>query len=64
MKDKIRNTVIRNELNTFNFINNIQNNRLNWINNVKRMEPERIPKLLTDYKLRQTGSTGSEKLSR
>jgi hypothetical protein len=49
LQDKIRNTAIRNEINIFNLNNRIQNNRLNWIHHAKKIEPERIPKQLTDY---------------
>jgi hypothetical protein len=48
LKDQIINTVIRNELNVFNFNNIIQNNRLNWIHDGEKMEPERIPEQLME----------------
>jgi hypothetical protein len=46
LKDQIRNTVVRNKLNTCisNLNNTIQKNRLSWIHRVERMEPEGIPK--------------------
>jgi hypothetical protein len=62
LKDKIRNTVIRNELKIFSVNNRIQNKRLNWINHVARMEPERIHKQLMDYTPRGTRSIGRPKL--
>jgi hypothetical protein len=49
LKDQIRNTVIRNELKIFIIDNRIQNNLLNWIHHVGRMEPECIPKQLMYY---------------
>jgi hypothetical protein len=49
LKDQIRHTVITNELKIFSANNIIQNNRLNWIHHVGRMEPERIPKQLMYY---------------
>jgi hypothetical protein len=58
LKGQIRNTVIRNELKIFSINNIIQNNRLNWIHHVGRMEPERIPKQLMDYTRRVTRSIG------
>jgi hypothetical protein len=61
LKDQIRNTVIRNELKIFSVNNRIQNNRLNWIHHVARMEPERIPKQLMDYTPRVTRSIGRHK---
>jgi hypothetical protein len=61
LKDQIRNTVIRNELKVFSVNNRIQNNRLNWIHHVGRMEPESIPKQLMDYKPRGTRSIGRPK---
>jgi hypothetical protein len=61
LKDQIRNTVIRNELNIFSENNRIQNNRLNWIHRVGRMEPERIPKQLMDYTPGGTSSIGRPK---
>jgi hypothetical protein len=51
-----------NELNIFNLNNIIQNNRLNWIQHVERMNPERIPKQLMEYTLRGTTSIGCQKL--
>jgi hypothetical protein len=44
IKCRVRNTVIMNELNIFDLNNRIQNNRLNWINDVERLKPERVPK--------------------
>jgi hypothetical protein len=38
----------------FNLNNRIRNNRLNLINHVQRLEPERIPKQLIDYKFSVT----------
>jgi hypothetical protein len=61
---QIRNTVIRNELEIFSVNNRIQNNRLNWILDVGRMEPERIPKQLMDYTPRGTRSIGRPKSRR
>jgi hypothetical protein len=49
LEDPIRNTVIRNKLTTFNLNNTIQNNRINWIHHIERIEPERIPKQLMDH---------------
>jgi hypothetical protein len=61
LKDKIRNTMIRNELKIFSVNNRIQNNRLNWINHVARMDPERFHKQLMDYTPRGTRSIGRPK---
>jgi hypothetical protein len=47
--DRIKNTVIRNELNIFNLNNIIRSNRFNWITHVERVEHQRIPKQLLDY---------------
>jgi hypothetical protein len=60
LKDKIRNTAIRNELN--NNILVVQNNRPKWIYRVERMEPERISELLMDYRSKGIPSTGRPKL--
>jgi hypothetical protein len=57
LKDQIRNTVIRNEL-IFNLSNIVPNNRLNWIQDVERMEPGRTPKQIMDYTPRGTRSIG------
>jgi hypothetical protein len=40
-------------INIFNLCNSINNNRLNWIRHIKRMEPERLPKQLMDYSYTQ-----------
>jgi hypothetical protein len=61
LKDQIRNTVIRTELTVFSVNNRIQNNRLNWIHHVGRIEPERIPKQLMDYTPRGIRSIGRPK---
>jgi hypothetical protein len=58
LKDQIRNTVIRNELKIFSVNSRIQNNRLDWIHHVGRMEPERIPMRLMAYTPRGTRSIG------
>jgi hypothetical protein len=58
LKDQIRNTVIRNELKIFSVNNRIQNNILNRIHHVGRMEPERVPEQLMDYTRRGTRSIG------
>jgi hypothetical protein len=62
-KDQTRNTLIRQELNTFNLNNRIKNNELNWICRVEGMEPERIPEHLTDYAPRGATSIGNLSLS-
>jgi hypothetical protein len=49
LKYQIRKTVIRKKRNMYNLNNIIQNNGLNWMHHVDRMEPERIPKPLMDY---------------
>jgi hypothetical protein len=64
LEDSIRNTVIGNKLNIFNLNNTIENNRINWIHHVERMEPEHILKRLMDYTptSRGTRSIGHLKL--
>jgi hypothetical protein len=49
-------------LNIFNLNARIQNNRLNWIHHVERMEPERIPAQIMDYAPRGTRCLGRLKL--
>jgi hypothetical protein len=46
LQDRIRNTMIRNELNIFNLNEIIQNDSTNWIHHVERVTPENIPKQL------------------
>jgi hypothetical protein len=48
-----RNTAIRNEINIFNSNGRIDNNRLNCIPHGERIEPDRNPKHLTCYTLRE-----------
>jgi hypothetical protein len=62
LKDQIRNSLIRNELNIFNLNIIIQNSRLNCVHHIERMEAERIPKELMGYALRGTRSFGRPKL--
>jgi hypothetical protein len=61
LKDNIKNGVIRNELNIFNLTNEIQNNGLNWIHHVERMETERIPQQFMDCAPRGTMFIGRPK---
>jgi hypothetical protein len=62
IKGQIRNTVTINELNIFDWNNRIQNNRLNWINDLERLKPECIPKQLMGYTSAGRRSTGWWKL--
>jgi hypothetical protein len=58
LNDNIKKGVIRNELNIFDLNIGIQNNGLNWIRHVERMEPERIPKQFVDCTTRGTRFIG------
>lgn len=58
LKDQIRNTVIRNELNIFSFEDRIWNNLCKWNYHTEIMESECIPKQLMNYIPRGTRSIG------
>lgn len=62
VKDKIRNTVIRNKPSIFILSKTVQKKRLNWIHHAERMEPEHFPEQLKDQRPRQTRSTRCLKL--
>jgi hypothetical protein len=62
LRDQIRDTVIRSELNIFNSNNQLQNNKLNWIHRAERMEPKQILKHLMDYTPTGIRSIGHMKL--